>query len=347
MFCGTDRAGEYTVESNLSVKELLCGGGETRRQPDAAERRIVDLDDVSDDGSTSAISLDAEQPAADGGGTPRATPHATPRATPLSSGDVHERVGPAWASPAFAESRSRRAHRARADLDGEWALSGYPLTDGSFRIVANHDDEVLEVHVVDPVVVRVAALEGLLLRQPLPAPASHVEEGQRARRHAKREPAAVERVRRDVEIAGLWRVAHVESQRMVTAAPGASAGRRPCTELAPEAPLPPLVHGAARRAAHGPDCTRPHGLEWVGPSRAVRPMAASIRFTPHGIARGSGAELLAHTAHPGEIPVGELRQDMRVERVQFGKVRRRGDHVYARHEEVSPHACGASVSQER
>ena len=55
MFCGTDRAGEYTVESNLSVKELLCGGGETRRQPDAAERRIVDLDDVSDDGSTSAI----------------------------------------------------------------------------------------------------------------------------------------------------------------------------------------------------------------------------------------------------------------------------------------------------
>ena len=46
-------------------------------------------------------------------------------------------------------ARVRRAHRARADLDGEWALSGYPLTDGSFRIVANHDDEVLEVHVVE------------------------------------------------------------------------------------------------------------------------------------------------------------------------------------------------------
>ena len=43
VFCGTDRAGDYTVESNL--KEMLCG--ESRREPDAAERRVVDLDAVS------------------------------------------------------------------------------------------------------------------------------------------------------------------------------------------------------------------------------------------------------------------------------------------------------------
>eukprot|EP00964_Phaeocystis_antarctica_P064203 scaffold38602_cov69-Phaeocystis_antarctica.AAC.1 len=137
---------------------------------------------------------------------------------------------------------------------------------------------------------------------------------------AQRKPAAVERVGRDEERAALRAVAELEAHRALVAQPGAAArcGARP--DLAPRTPRARVVLGSASWASGGR--IPAHRFERAGPHGAVLAMAAGKRLTPNGVAGGGGAELAAHAADAREAARVELREYVRVERVQLGELGR-------------------------